>query len=57
MSLSWIFLIILIILLIHLVLVVPVEEQYCLNRYGNEYQEYLKRTPRWIGIPKTDRNQ
>jgi len=29
-----------------------VEERYCLKRYGNEYQEYSNRTPRWIGIPK-----
>jgi len=25
-----------------------IEERYCLNRYGNVYQEYRKRTPRLI---------
>ena len=29
-----------------------IEERYCLNRYGNVYQEYINRTPGWIGVPK-----
>jgi protein-S-isoprenylcysteine O-methyltransferase Ste14 len=29
------------------------EERGCLETYGDEYQEYLNRTPRWIGIPKS----
>ncbi len=29
------------------------EEDYCLKRYGDTYREYMNRTPRWIGIPKT----
>ena len=29
-----------------------VEERYCLDRYGNTYQEYMNRTPRLIGVPK-----
>jgi len=28
------------------------EERGCLETYGDEYREYLNRTPRWIGIPK-----
>jgi protein-S-isoprenylcysteine O-methyltransferase Ste14 len=28
------------------------EEKYCLDRYGSDYQEYKKRTPRLIGVPK-----
>jgi protein-S-isoprenylcysteine O-methyltransferase Ste14 len=28
------------------------EERLCLVAYGSVYQEYLDRTPRWIGIPK-----
>jgi len=53
MSVSFIFLIILIITFIHLLLAVPAEEQYCLKKYGKNYQEYMARTPRWIGIPKS----
>ena len=30
-----------------------VEEKYCLHKYGNAYQEYLDRVPRWIGIPRS----
>jgi protein-S-isoprenylcysteine O-methyltransferase Ste14 len=52
MSFSWIFLIIAIIFVIHFLLVVPAEEKYCLKKYGKEYQDYLNKTPRWIGIPK-----
>jgi protein-S-isoprenylcysteine O-methyltransferase Ste14 len=50
--LSWIFLILLAILLIHLIIVVPAEEKFCLEKYGKIYQDYMRKTPRWIGIPK-----
>lgn len=49
--LSWVFLILLAILLVHLVIVVPAEEKFCLEKYGEIYQEYMRKTPRWIGIP------
>jgi len=29
------------------------EEQGCLKQYGEAYREYASRTPRWIGIPKS----
>jgi protein-S-isoprenylcysteine O-methyltransferase Ste14 len=29
------------------------EERGCLVTYGDEYQEYMNRTPRWIGIPRS----
>ena len=38
------------IILWHLVL--PTEERDLIDQYGDAYGEYLKRTPRWIGIPK-----
>jgi protein-S-isoprenylcysteine O-methyltransferase Ste14 len=50
--LSWIFLILFILLLIHLIIAVRAEEKYCLEKYGEKYQKYLEKTPRWIGIPK-----
>ena len=34
------------------IIAVPAEEKYCLERYGEKYQKYLEKTPRWIGIPK-----
>jgi protein-S-isoprenylcysteine O-methyltransferase Ste14 len=29
------------------------EERFCLEKYGDIYREYMNRTPRWIGIPKS----
>jgi len=30
------------------------EERHCLKFYGDAYREYMKRTPRYIGIPKSE---
>jgi protein-S-isoprenylcysteine O-methyltransferase Ste14 len=30
------------------------EENSCIERYGDSYQEYIKKTPRWIGLPKKE---
>ena len=52
-SASWIFL-----LLSIVVMILPdekTEERCCLERYGDAYREYMNRTPRWIGIPKTEK--
>ncbi len=53
-SASWVFLMLTIIMGIFHLIFAPAEEQYCLKRYGKDYEEYMKRTPRWIGIPKLD---
>ncbi|OGD35198.1 hypothetical protein A2V94_08510 [Candidatus Atribacteria bacterium RBG_16_35_8] len=29
------------------------EERYCIEKYGDIYKEYLSKTPRWVGIPKS----
>ncbi len=34
---------------------VKIEEAQCLGHYGDAYREYMNRTPRWIGIPKTEK--
>jgi protein-S-isoprenylcysteine O-methyltransferase Ste14 len=49
---SWVILLcaILWIVLFHMVL--PFEEQFLLEQYGESYREYMHSTPRWIGIPK-----
>ncbi len=31
------------------------EEHYCLEKYGDSYQKYMNGTPRWIGIPKSEK--
>jgi len=52
---SWIFLLcgVLWITLWHIML--PVEERFCIEKYGDPYREYMNRTPRWIGIPKSEK--
>jgi len=52
---SWVFLVLTLIMQSFHMIYAPAEEQYCLKRYGNDYLEYLKRTPRWIGIPKSSK--
>ena len=34
---------------------VKIEEAQCLGHYGDAYREYMNRTPRWIGIPKSEK--
>ena len=29
------------------------EERMCLDKFGDAYREYMNRTPRWIGVPKS----
>jgi protein-S-isoprenylcysteine O-methyltransferase Ste14 len=31
------------------------EERLCLEKYGDAYREYMDRTPRWLGLPKSER--
>ena len=50
---SWIILLAAIIFLISANIVAISEERYCKEKYGDIYKEYLNRTPRWIGIPKS----
>ena len=35
---------------------VKVEEAQCLGHYGASYRDYMNRTPKWIGIPKSEEN-
>jgi protein-S-isoprenylcysteine O-methyltransferase Ste14 len=29
------------------------EERGCLEKYGEAYRQYMNRTPRWIGLPRS----
>ena len=33
------------------------EERFCLEKYGDAYREYMNRTPRWIGVPKSEKKR
>ncbi len=54
---SWLYIIFTFILAILLNAFVSNEERYCLHIYGDDYLEYKKKTPRWIGIPKSEKKQ
>jgi len=52
---SWIYLLFGMIHIILANILVVYEERFCLTKYGDAYREYMNRTPRWIGIPKSER--
>jgi len=52
-SSSWLYLLLVVVLMILLQANSSAEERFCLYRYGNDYQKYMNRTPRWIEIPKS----
>jgi protein-S-isoprenylcysteine O-methyltransferase Ste14 len=56
-SASWVFLLFAIITEVGVTrpFSVKIEEAQCLGHYGNAYQEYMNRTPRWIGTPKSEK--
>jgi protein-S-isoprenylcysteine O-methyltransferase Ste14 len=50
---SWVFLLFTILLIAASFYFAPVEERSCLEKYGDAYREYMNRTPRYIGLPKS----
>jgi protein-S-isoprenylcysteine O-methyltransferase Ste14 len=49
---SWVLILCGVLWLVMLGIVVPDEERFLLDKYGDAYREYMNRTPRWIGLPK-----
>jgi protein-S-isoprenylcysteine O-methyltransferase Ste14 len=52
---SWLYLLLAVVLAILLNANLSAEERYCLYRFGDDYRNYKNRTPRWIGIPKSEK--
>jgi len=54
-SASWVFLLFTIIFGVGVTRLyfIKIEEAQCLGHYGAAYREYMNKTPRWIGIPKS----
>jgi len=50
---SWVFLLCALVWIVTWHFGVVEEERVLLEKYGDAYQEYMNRTPRWIGIPKS----
>ncbi len=52
-SASWLFLLLTAILTIITHFMILVEERTCINKFGDSYDGYMKKIPRWIGLPKS----
>jgi protein-S-isoprenylcysteine O-methyltransferase Ste14 len=50
---SWVFLLFTVLLIGASFYFAPLEERSCLEKYGDVYREYMDKTPRYIGIPKS----
>jgi protein-S-isoprenylcysteine O-methyltransferase Ste14 len=55
-SASWIFSLFPIIIWAGAAHFIKLEEAYTLGHYGKAYSEYMNRTPRWIGLPKSEKS-
>jgi protein-S-isoprenylcysteine O-methyltransferase Ste14 len=54
---SWLYLLLTVVLAIVLNANLSAEERYCSYRFGDGYRKYMNRTPRWIGIPKSEKKK
>jgi protein-S-isoprenylcysteine O-methyltransferase Ste14 len=50
---SWLLLLLTLMIMVAMWAVVVVEERTCLKRYGETYRDYMNRTHRWLGLPKS----
>jgi protein-S-isoprenylcysteine O-methyltransferase Ste14 len=52
-SASWVFLLIFVVQSVSMRIAAVGEERFCLEKYGEAYRDYVDRTPRWLGLPKS----
>ena len=50
---SWVYVMITVFFIIITFYMSPFEEKITLDHYGESYMDYMERTPRWIGLPKS----
>jgi protein-S-isoprenylcysteine O-methyltransferase Ste14 len=50
---SWVLLLCAVLWIVFFSIAIPTEERSLIAQYGDAYRDYMKRTPRWIGIPKS----
>jgi len=56
-GLSWVFVLCAVVWIISFhIEVVQSEEPSLIEKYGDAYREYMDRTPRWIGLPRSRKN-
>ena len=49
---SWVLLALIVIYMMIVHFLMIAEERLCREKYGNAYREYIKKTPRYIGVPR-----
>jgi len=54
-SASWVFLLLFVVQSVSIRIAAVGEERFCLDKYGDAYREYMNKTPRWLGLPKSGR--
>jgi protein-S-isoprenylcysteine O-methyltransferase Ste14 len=54
-SASWVFLLVFVVQSVSIRIAAVGEESFCLEKYGEAYHEYVDKTPRWLGLPKSGR--
>jgi len=52
---SWIFAVCALLWIICTQIGIIGEERFLLEKYGDAYREYIEQTPRWIGMPKPEK--
>jgi protein-S-isoprenylcysteine O-methyltransferase Ste14 len=50
---SWLFILLSVAYMVLSMVYAASEERFLLEKYGDPYREYMNRTPRWIGVPKS----
>ena len=50
---SWVYLVLILFFILTTVYLSPFEEAITLGHYGKPYKEYMERTPKWIGLPRS----
>jgi len=53
---SWLVLLLIAVFMVLQDILIAAEERWCLEKYGDAYREYMNRTPKWIGIPKSEKS-
>ena len=54
---SWIIMLCAVLWIVFFHIILPTEESYLIGQYGDAYREYMNRTPKWIGIPKSGKDR
>ena len=50
---SWVLLLCAILWIVFFHIVIPAEERFLIDQYGDAYRKYMNKTPMWIGLPKS----